>query len=328
MSQGSFHSDRKQKRSSEKEDLFFDYPLHSIWEKSEKSIYSDEWGRLAYEKVGRTCVVAGDPVGASLKNKVMAFENFKRWADSKNLNVCGYYFSEEFSSMVPMKSHKAGVSLLLDLKDWSLKGSASEEARRALIKGQKQQLKVMEIFPETLLEWEPVLLQFSRDWRRSKGLFQIQFLLSPLSLSFRNLHAGERLFVCIRRGELDAVVSVTPWGDKKWYVDQLLQHPSGDRFALDYLLVQVIQKLKSEGANALSLGFCPGIIHRSETLVERALQVWGRLKIFYSPKGLYNFKRKYSSCELNRYLLLDPKSSMTGQLLNMERVTMSLTRRH
>lgn len=328
MKSESFQSDVNKERSSQKEDLFFDYPLHSIWKKSGKSVYSDEWGQLAYERVGSTCVVAGDPAGKTLKNRAITFENFRGWAGEQGLSVCGYYFSEEFSRAVPMNRHQAGVSLFLDLKNWSIEGGASEEARRALRKGDGKKLSVVEVLPECLDEWESALLRFSRQWRGSKGFFQIRFLLTPLSRSLQSLKNGERLFVCIRDGELDAVVSVVPWGDGSWYVDQLMQHPDGDRFALDYLVVRVIQTLKSERGRILSLGFCPGVIPRCHTMVEKILKTWGQMKIFYSPRGLYNFKRKYSSRELNRYLLLDPESLQATQLLNMERVTLSMSKSH
>lgn len=324
MPKASLKNETEQKRSSPAEDLFFDYPLHAVWQKTGKLVYSDEWGELAYEKLGSTCVVAGDPRGKSLKNRRIVFENFLRKAHQKGLCVCGYYFSEEFSKTVPMNRHQAGVSLLVDVDQWSLKGRGAEEARRALRKGQEQPLTVTEIFPESLAEWESALIRFSREWRQSKGIFQIGFLLTPLSQSFRSLKRGERLFACLRHGEVDAVVSIVPWADGRWYLDQLMQHPLGDRFALDFLLVKVINKLKSERAQTLSLGFCPGVIRNSHTWVERVLKTWGRLKVFYSPKGLYNFKKKYSSTELNRYLLLDPKGSQSHQLIQMERATLSL----
>ncbi len=324
MSLESLKNDDLQKGSSRKETLFFDYPLHAIWEKTKKLIHSDQWGQLAYEKVGNTCVVAGDPAGRTLKSKATAFENFRQWAHANKFNVCGYYFSEEFSRSVPMNRHKAGVSLLLDLKSWNLKGGASEEARRSLRKGCNQQLEFVEVLQESLSEWDLALMQFSRDWRKSKGLFQVRFLLTPLSRSLEFLSKGERLFVGHYRGELEAVVSVVSWAEGCWYVDQLMQHPKGGRFALDFLLVNIIQQLKREGAKTLSFGFCPGVIHQSNSAVERTLKAWGKIKLFYSPKGLYNFKKKYASQELDRYLLLDPEAFFPGQLWNMERATMVL----
>ena len=104
-----------------------------------------------------------------------------------------------------------------------------------------------------------------------------------------------------------------------------MQVPGASRFALDATLVKAIQWLQSERkAEVLALGFCPGIIDEPQTWVEKLLGLWRKTRFLYSQEGLYNFKRKYSSFELPRYLLLDPNRNVLRQLSTMEAVTFAL----
>jgi lysylphosphatidylglycerol synthetase-like protein (DUF2156 family) len=259
-----------------------------------------------------------------MQQRVQCFQNFTSKANAEGKSVCGYYFSESFSEKVAMNRHQAGVSLLQDLSLWSLDGGAAEEARRSLRKGGEQGLVARELKSAELSSWRDRLGEFSRRWQQSKGFFRIRFLLSPLRRSLEGEVEGERVFVCINGDDLDSVITIREWMPGAWYVDQLMQHPNGYRFSIDFLLISIFKILQREGATKVSLGFCPGIIEDPKTWVEGVLNLWGQLKVFYSPVGLYNFKSKYSSEQVNRYLLLDPKFSSIKQLMAMEAVTMVL----
>ena len=112
----SLKNEEKIKRSSSKGDLFFHFPLHAVWKKTNKLIYKDAYGQIAYQHHGRTLIVAGDPAGDSLEHQLQCFQSFVEQAYRKKQTVCGYYFSEDFAKRVPMQKHQAGVSLLQNLK--------------------------------------------------------------------------------------------------------------------------------------------------------------------------------------------------------------------
>ncbi|MCB0407769.1 MAG: DUF2156 domain-containing protein [Bdellovibrionales bacterium] len=311
-------------RSPLKGDLFFHFPIQSIWSKTEKKIYKNQWGTIAYEQVGRSFVVAGDPLSKSLDAQVACMDDFIHFVKTKNGRVCGYYFSEEFAQKSSLEHHCAGVSRLNDLKNWSMKGHRSEEFRRARRKGEASNLEVKELKIEDLENWQPALLNFANTWRKQKGIIRIGFLLSPLSKTLDEMLKGERLFICHKNQSIHAIISFKKWSYKNYYIDQLMQRRGGHRYALDYLLTRSFQTLQQEGVSLVSLGFCPGIVKRPATWVELILSLWSRTRIFYSPQGLYTFKRKYSNIEKNRYLLLDPKASKILQIFDMERATLSL----
>lgn len=307
---------------------FFCHPPQCVWKKTRKKFFHSKSGIVAYENWGQSWVMAGDPLAKSFELQVQCLEDFRAKAHLKKRSVCGYYFSKELATSSALQFHKAGVSLFQDLKNWSLQGGASEEARRALRKGEESQLSYEEWGEEKVSQHEDEIQEFSRQWTRSKGWIQIGFLLSTWKQTRAFIASGERVFICHHPQKgLQALVTIRVWQPGRVYLDQMIQGPMGARFALDFLIVKVFQQLKSEGVEEVCLGFCPGIIEKPQTWIEKILKLWSRFRILYSPKGLYHFKKKYSAREEVRYLALDHSASKILQLWNMESATLSFQKK-
>jgi lysylphosphatidylglycerol synthetase-like protein (DUF2156 family) len=316
-----------QKKASLLEGPFF-YPPQCVWKKTGKQLFVGSCGELAFEQIGRTRIVAGDPRAVSIEKSVQVFHEFTAKSRSEGYAVCGYYFSEGFATSSGHIAHKCGVSRFENLRRWSLSGSGSEQARRALKKASEAGLTVQQIESHNLSDFAEALQCADHKWQRSKGLFRIKFLLSPLERTLEEVRSGAEVLFCglSASGDIESLLSVRRYlGNSHWYVDSLMQIPGGDRFALDATLVETMKCLKdNKKAEALALGFCPGIIEEPGGWIERLLGLWRKTRFLYSPEGLYNFKRKYSSLELPRYLLLDPNRNVLRQLSTMEAVTFAL----
>ena len=317
----------KQRKAAQYEGPFF-YPTQCVWRKTGKKLFASAAGELAYEQIGRTRVVAGDPRASTLEKSVAVFRQFVYESNQQGFAVCGYFFSESFALNSGHVPHRCGVSRFENVKRWSLKGASAEEARRALKKADEAKLSVFQITPENYDQFAELLETADHRWQRSKGLFRIKFLLSPFGRTLHEVKAGAEVLFCSQNpeGGIESLVSFRRYlGSTHWYVDSLMQVPGASRFALDATLVKAIQWLQSERkAEVLALGFCPGIIDEPQTWVEKLLGLWRKTRFLYSPEGLYNFKRKYSSFELPRYLLLDPNRNVLRQLSTMEGVTFAL----
>lgn len=320
------------RRTKNKASLFegpFFYPLQSVWRKTGKQVFACEHGELAFEEKRSSFVVAGDPRAKSLDAQVRTFNKFVEQAKLQRKTVCGYYFSEEFALASEHEAHLCGVSRFQKLNDWSLEGGCAEEARRALSKAKESDLEFVALTQNNFDHWSKAIEETNRAWEKSKGRVEIKFLLSPLAETIHQWKTGsELIYFCVNpQGSVEALVSLRKYfGNSHWYIDSLIQKPGGHKFALDFLMVKSLENLKLIKAEALCIGFCPGIVEGPDTWVEKTLNLWRKTKWLYSPQGLYNFKRKYSNVELPRYLLVDPSSATWKQLLTLEVATLYLRR--
>ena len=308
----------------------FFYPLQSVWRKTGKQEFVCEHGELAFEQIRSSYVVAGDPRAKTLESQVKTFEKFVEQARSQGKSVCGYYFSEDFALSSGFEAHLCGVSRFQKLSRWSIDGGEAEEARRALSKASEAGLEFITLTKDNFKQYKAKIEETNKLWERSKGRVEIKFLLSSIEKTIEQwINNSEMIFLCVdSNGQVEALISLRKYfGNTHWYLDSLVQRPDGHRFALDFLLVKSLENLKSIKAEALCIGFCPGIIEQPSTWVEKTLNLWRKTKWLYSPQGLYNFKRKYSDSELPRYLLVEPSKPTWKQLLTLEVVTLYLRRR-
>lgn len=289
-----------------------DFPLQSVALKSGKSFFWTEEGCVPFEKSKFALVMAGEPLAPShLKNIV--FQKFKDYGHSLKLPVCAYYVSGSFSPP-GFRKMKVGQSSIVHLREFSLKGEKNKEIRRALNHGRRADLEFRELSGAEGRKVEEELFKLHRYWLKTRRGPQIHFLLSR-----PDLRSGGRYFFVFEKGEISAFVSLYRY-DHGYYLDDMIQSPKGHRFALDFLIAQVLLLLEKEGVSELSLGFnaFEGVGTHGFSLVLRFLE---QAQWPYKSQGLRAFKRKFNGKEVSRYILTEEKTSICKQLLAMISVT-------
>lgn len=297
------------------------FPLHPIYQKTNKSIFSTPEGIVGYEERLNSFVVAGDPIGLE-ESPQDVFSEFYQWANKKKKPVCGYYFSEEFSKSVPLKRLQAGVSHFVDLKSFRLNGYKKRDIRRALNQAERSQLKWLEIPHEEKRSWLSRIHKLDSDWIKTRQGPRVHFLLSRPQVNEKSSEL-ERWIVVMNSeaNRIEAFASVLPYGTHSYYLDHMVQNPKGHSFGMDYLLSELILQLKKEGAETLSLGLSPFWGIDRPKGYERLLKLMKHNSWLYHSEGLYHYKRKFSSREEKRYILLDPKYSSLKQFMAMTKAT-------
>lgn len=303
------------------QNLKLKFPIQSIYQKSNKQIFSCEAGYLAYEKGPLSYVVAGDPVleaGGGFHDVMVRFLEF---AHKNKKSVCGYYFSEEFKRSTQFKFIKAGTSGFLDLTDYNIAGRRREPVRRALNYGQRNEYSFLEVkHSEKPLIYEKVKI-LEEKWLAAKKKPKVRFILSPINLKYENSES-ERWFVARNEfGHLGSFVSVFPYSDGHFYIDQIIYNPDSQRMSLDFLISKIILHLQKQGAKSLCFGFNAFRVSDVENVFERALEFFYKYPWAYNASGVYAFKSKFFDYEVPRYILLEQDSASWKQFLSMGAVT-------
>jgi lysylphosphatidylglycerol synthetase-like protein (DUF2156 family) len=303
------------------QDLKLKFPLQSIYQKSNKLIFESSEGYLAYEKGPLSYVVAGDPILNPGGTYLQLMQEFLKFAHKKKRSVCGYYFSEGFKRETPFKFIQAGSSGFLDLTDYSLHGKVREPVRRALNFGYRNNYKYFEIpHNKKSLHYDQIK-SLEERWLKAKKRPKVSFVLSPVSLKFGNSHQ-ERWFVAKNEfGHLGSFVSILPYSDGAYYIDQLIYNPESQRMSLDFLISKLIMQLKKQNVKSLCFGFNAFKVEGRDNFYERTLELFYKYPFLYNARGVYQFKSKYFDYEVPRYIMLEQEASAWKQLLSMGAVT-------
>lgn len=306
------------------------FPITSIYNKTHKKIFPKGDSYIAYEVLEKKVILAGDPKAKSLSEQLDVFKDFVNWSDKKNYKLCGYYFSAEFSKALCEKFNffrfQIGTSSFIDLSNYNLVGNEYKEVRRAINHAKKNQLEFKEI-TECKTEYLKSIEQLSLDWEQNKkkSFFykRIKFLLSRPQINFLNSENERWFIVKSKKGASDAFVSFLPYSldNQHYYMDNMLQSPSGDKYAMDFLLSQVILKLKDENSKEICFGFNLARNLEKGRLIEVLFSYFFKTNFFYNAKGLGYFKNKFNTFEKKRYFIYSNKISILKALTAAYKVT-------
>ena len=301
------------------------------------SEYKSKSGSVFYVKVLDCFVVKGEPVCESLNDKVELFNEFINWAKLKNIKVCGYYISKEFSSCEIDKlycgnSHILSPAQFVKSKEYRRYRALRENRKyqdsfvfteinlysKSTVKSKKLKLKLFEgSILETKIRSE--LNDVYSLWRRKKNrLFSLSFLIQPFLK--REFYPGERLWVAKKSKKIHGFVSVVPYADStKYYLNELVKKPTNRhtitpvKNCLNILICKMMKDLEQEGVKEVSFGISPfvegNIIqsrssdHIKNNFYNYIFWAISKLKWPYSFRGNYFFKSKWKSGKvLPRYM--------------------------
>ena len=272
-------------------------------------------GIIAYQEGPFNLIVATDPWPHEQSSKIKLFEDFLT-DKGANKRISGYYFTSEFAFELQKHhqyvTYKIGESHFVEIQKFHLQGRKARDIRRALNYGHKNQYEFQEIVHLQKKGYLTDIRDLERKWLKAKvgyRLFgRIGFLLSRVGKGFKD-ECGSRWFVVKKNqrvisfvclGELDSSES----GPDRYYLENMIFDPGNGKFAMDFLLANVLKKLKEEGVKELYLGLCPFSNIPQKSFFELVLSRFYSLKLFYDAKGLDHFKSKYSNRTEARYLII------------------------
>jgi phosphatidylglycerol lysyltransferase len=217
---------------------------------------------------------------------------------------------------------KWGEEALVDLPGRTWSGKSFEWVRRQTNFCRRHGLAMSECVREAVspARWERLIADVSEVSRL--------FLESkPQSTEMRFLQGGfdpqqlgrKRVFIARAdqgAGRIEGFLACNPCDDgRTWVMETFRQRPDAVRGTIPFLMHQVMQHLKEEGVERVSLCLIPGLGCRESLPGDSAMARWGlvigtqKFNLVFDTAGAYHFKSRFRPRFESRYLCVRPKMS-------------------
>ncbi|MFL6228247.1 MAG: phosphatidylglycerol lysyltransferase domain-containing protein [Pyrinomonadaceae bacterium] len=275
-------------------------------------------GAIIYGEFGRVWLAAGDPL-ARPEDAAELARQFVAAAKRRRRIAAFIPATERFARLAVaggMCAVKVGAAPYFDLKTWEPRGDRAKKMRAGINQAGRAGIKV-EVVTEVGDELRRETAALCRTWlrtRRAASGFSWLLALDP----FR--HAAHKKFYAARDsgGRLVGLLaaSVIPARDG-WYLEDVLRLPDAPPGTADLLVVEVLRRLRDEGASLATLGTSPlapdgadDISTRGHSPTRRALRLVGaRMGTFYNFAGVRRFKAKFAPSFWESEYVLVPRGA-------------------
>ncbi len=195
---------------------------------------------------------------------------------------------ENFSSYDFMLS---GTEFLIELPRFQ----PSKSLRKLIRRGQKKYFfkEITYELPRYQSQIRNLLRLKEKEWKQPlKNLFLTHFEF-PI-----------RTFVLLsRQEEIAGVLTISPFGNGYWHLEQMLRNPRSRIGAMEFLIYETAQILHKEQAQIFSLGEVPFTRGNSLSLKNKFYCYAGKKLCFaYNSEGLAFFKNKFATHRKPVYL--------------------------
>ncbi len=316
-------ADVDQKSRERTEQMIHDFgtdPLQLLSLDNPDNLYffgPDDCGVILYSMEGKRALSLGDPVCRSenLKQLLSAYLDFcnrKEYRcifNSVNGKIAAALRSE---GLIVSKYGEEGI---LDLAEYSLSGGKKGAMRRNVAKLDKYGCTCMEYRPQEDPDpdLEDRIFKLRQAWLDDKKL---SLSYSVGDLQFEHPCGRRYFYTEDAAGTLITVISFLPYRHEKgWCVDVMYRKLDGPTGAMEHAIISSTWKLKSDGAEEISLNIAPlaGIdptapdASREEKMMHA---LFDTMDYGYDFKGLYRFKEKFDpSVWKPRFLAYDHRIS-------------------
>jgi phosphatidylglycerol lysyltransferase len=269
-----------------------------LWPDKSYFFSDDERCVIAYCVAVNVAICLGDPVGPEDELEAVT-RAFLHWCHDNGWRVA---FHQTLPDLIPMyhqlglHSLKIGEEGIVDLEHFVSSTANNKHFRHIDNKLEREGytcVRHLPPHPSTLLDDVEAV---SNEWLSLPGRRERTFTLGQFDRAYVN---ETPLFTLIEPGgRLIAFVNEIPAYPAGVATIDMMRHrvqiPNG---AMDFLFLQLMQRLKEEGFHAFSLGLAPfsGVGDEpGATLEERAIhQLFEHLNRFFSYKGLRSYKEKF-----------------------------------
>ena len=265
-------------------------------------------GFVAYRVASGFAVVLDEPVCAE-EHKVFVLKEFE--VECSRLGLKSAYYRVDAQSLyffTPLKKRKLfiGQEAVLELSKFTLEGKDKKSMRNGLNSLAKKGYKtVMHEAPQSgalLQQLKAVSDEWLVNFDKKESVFS-QGMFDAAELKQHHIIAiydEEERVVAF----LNIIPDFTPDGITYDMIRKTTDAPGG---AMDALIIELINYGNKKGIQWLNLGLAPlSGIDAPENTAERVVKfAYDKVKRFQHYQGLRDFKEKYASQWLNKYLIYD-----------------------
>ena len=289
---------------------FGDSPLDYFKVGRDKLLYVSDAreGFISYRLANGFAVVLEEPVCAE-ENKIPLITEFEEYCDAHGLKAVYYRVDEEsfyYFNKLKKKRIFIGQEAVLDIPLFKLEGKDRKSLRNSLNslskKGYATQLHKAPI-SGTLLQ---ALEQVSDEWLET---FEMEEMIFAQGMFDRNeVKKHDVITLTDNEGRIVAFLNIIPdYTPDECTYDMIRKTADAPGGAMDALIVRLIEYAREKAFHFLNLGMVPmsGIENPENTAEQVVKFAYERLKRFKNYQGLRDFKEKYATRWLNKYLVYD-----------------------
>jgi phosphatidylglycerol lysyltransferase len=265
-------------------------------------------GFIAYKIANGFAIVLEEPVCAET-HKILLLAEFEQQCHKMGLKPAFYRVDEEslyYFSALKKKKLLIGQEAIMQIKDFSLEGRQNKSLRNGLNSLAKKGYTVeVHTAPlSTILVNELQLV--SDEWLMAYQKTEIGFsqgMFNPKAIRNHDIiavHDSDKKLVAF----LNIIPDYAP--DECTY-DLIRKTNDAPGGCMDALLVKLAEYGQAKGLSYLNLGLVPmsGITEPENTAERVVKYAYEKIKRFRHYQGLREFKEKYASQWLNKYLVYD-----------------------
>lgn len=265
-------------------------------------------GFIAYRVAGSFAIVLEEPV-CSEENKVPLLETFEQQCHQMGLRPAFYRVDEDstyYFSQLKKKKMLIGQEAIMDISNFTLSGKDKKSLRNGLNslanKGYVTELRMPPHAAALLAELKSVsdewLIQYDvKEMTFSQGMFDMV-----------RLREQPVITVTGPDGQVAAFLNIIPdYAPGECTYDMIRKRNEAPGGCMDALIIALIQDAQEKGLQFLNLGLVPmsGISQPQNTAEKMVKYAYEKLRFFRHYQGLREFKDKYATTWVNKYLIYE-----------------------
>jgi len=285
-----------------------DSPLDYFKTSTDKLLYiSDQYEAfVSYRVANGFAIVLEEPV-CSEGNKVLALQEFEEMCKAKGFKPVYYRVDEDslyHFKILNRKKLLIGQEGILEIDKFSLEGRERKSLRNALNSLNKKGYKVqIQKTAQTGLLLQ-ALQQVSDEWLRSYDMEETVF--SQGMFNWNEIRSQDVITISDAENKVVAFLNIIPdYTPHECTYDMIRKTNDAPSGCMDALIVELIKYAKDKGYQYVNLGLAPmSGIEMPDNTAERVVKfAYEKIKRFRNYQGLRDFKEKFVTKWLNKYLI-------------------------
>jgi phosphatidylglycerol lysyltransferase len=287
-----------------------DSPLDYFKVSNDKLLYVSDLHRgfISYRLTGGFAVVLEEPVCAE-ENKVILIEEFENYCKKNGFKTVYYRVDEEslyYFNKFRKKRIFIGQEAILDIPLFKLEGKDRKSLRNSMNSLTKKGFTTHIYKAPVAGSLIQALEQVSNEWLET---FEMEELIFSQGMFDRNeLKKHDIITLSDNEGRIVAFLNIIPdYSPDECTYDMIRKTSDAPGGAMDALIVRLIEYAREKGYLFLNMGMVPMAgIDKPENTAEQVVKfAYERLKRFRNYQGLRDFKEKYATRWLDKFLVYE-----------------------
>jgi len=297
-------------RAHELVERFGDSPVDHFKTYRDKLFYfSDNFEAfVAYRIANGFAIVLEEPVCAD-DYKIPVLKEFERHCHKMSLKTAFYRVDEtgmSYFSYLKKRKLLIGQEAVLELDKFTLEGREKKSLRNGLNSLKKKGYTTSVCSAPQPKQLTAELKQVSDEWLRHYGKKEIVF--SQGIFDEKEIAQQDVIIIRDEMGNVEAFLNIIPdFAPEECTYDLIRKKAEAPGGCMDALIIELVKYAKEKKLKWLNLGLVPMAgIEQPENTAERLIRyAYEKIKRFRHYTGLREFKEKYATSWVNKYLVYE-----------------------